>query len=123
MAEITYSQVRAVLIALARATAVEEQAARDRHSRVIAKVVEADRNYQVTLALGFDPLTLNDFRLVGDALVSQAAQVVAAANTAIELNGMALTAGRDIEHRHGGIDRAVASAPVPAANREAYNRT
>ncbi|MFE9427782.1 hypothetical protein ACFYNO_33030 [Kitasatospora sp. NPDC006697] len=122
MAEITYSQVRALLIALARATAVEEQAARDRHSRVIAKVVEADRNYQVTVALGFDPLTLNDFRLVGDALVSQAAQVVEAANTAIELNAMALTAGRDIEHRHGAIDQAVASAPVPAANREAYNR-
>jgi hypothetical protein len=121
MPEITYSQVQSGLVALAAATAAEESAARHRFDRVRAKVTEADRNYNAIRSLGFDPLTLADFNNVGQSLVGQARMVLAAANVAIELNGMALQAGRDIEHRHGRIDRAVASAPVPAANREAYN--
>ena len=121
MAEITYSQVQSGLVALAAATAAEESAARQRAQRISHKVAEADRGYTAIVNLGFDPLTLNDFNTVGQALVGQAHAVVAAANAAIEVNGMAITSGRNIQQRHGGIDRAVASAPVPAANREAYN--
>ncbi|MFJ7250136.1 hypothetical protein ACIQWA_36630 [Kitasatospora sp. NPDC098652] len=121
MAEITYSQIQENLVQLASATAAEEAAARDRFERLNAKVVEAERNYHAITELGFDPLTLNDFQQVGGALVGQAQAVAAAANSAIELNGMARAAGLAIERRHGGFDRAVASAPVPAAKREAYN--
>ncbi|WP_033820998.1 hypothetical protein [Kitasatospora sp. MBT63] len=121
MAEITYGQIQENLVQLASATAAEEAAARDRFERINFKVREAERNYHAIAALGFDPLTLNDFTQVGGALVGQAQTVAAAANSAIELNGMARAAGRAIEQRHGGFDRAVASAPVPAANRDAYN--
>ncbi|MFF7634259.1 hypothetical protein ACFZB9_14050 [Kitasatospora sp. NPDC008050] len=122
MAEITYRQVQSELVALAAATKAEEQAARERFARITAKVVEAEAAYSALIRLGFDPLSGNDFQSVGQALVGQGEKVAAAANSAIELNGLAITAGREIEKRHGGIDRAVASAPVPAANREAYNR-
>ncbi|MCU7827322.1 hypothetical protein [Kitasatospora sp. DSM 101779] len=121
MAEITYGQIQENLVALAAATAAEEAGARERFERLNAKVVEADRNFGAIRELGFDPLTLHDFQLVGGALVGQAKAVAAAANSAIELNGMARAAGLAIEQRHGGFDRAVASAPVPAAKREAYN--
>ncbi|WP_327071897.1 hypothetical protein [Kitasatospora sp. NBC_01302] len=121
MAEISYSQIQDGLAALVAATAVEEAAARERFARINFKVREAERNYHAIRELGFDPLTLNDFQQVGAALVGQATAVAAAANSAIELNGMARQAGLAIEQRHGGYDRAVASAPVPAARREAYN--
>jgi hypothetical protein len=120
MAEIKYSEVQAGLVALAAATAVEEAAARQRAARISAEVAQADRNYSNIIRLGFDPLTLADFATVGQALVGQAHAVVAAANSAIELNGMAVSSGRNIEHRHGGFDRAIASMPVNPANREAY---
>ncbi|MFC1436032.1 hypothetical protein ACEZDB_35905 [Streptacidiphilus sp. N1-3] len=121
MADIKYSQVQAGLVALAAATAAEENAARHRFNRLKNKVAEADRNYSNIVRLGFDPLTLVDFSTVGKSLVGQARMVLDAANVAIELNGMAMQAGRDIDYRHGGMDRAIANNPVPPANREAYN--
>ncbi|MEU3495371.1 hypothetical protein ABZ747_18020 [Kitasatospora cineracea] len=121
MAEITYGQIQEHLVRLATATAAEEATARERFERLNAKVVEAERNYRAIEQLGFDPLTLHDFQQVGGALVGQARAVAAAANSAIELNGMARTAGLAIERRHGGFDRAAASAPVPPAHRDAYN--
>ncbi|GAA1233996.1 hypothetical protein GCM10009665_25340 [Kitasatospora nipponensis] len=120
-AEISYRQVLESLARLAAATAAEELAARQRFERVTAKVADADRVYHSLRALGFDPFTLGDMEQVGQALIGQATAVMDAANSAIELNTAAHQAGRNIQQRHSGIDVAVASAPVPAANREAYN--
>jgi hypothetical protein len=120
-AEISYRQVLETLARLAAATAAEEQAARERFARVAAKVADADGVYHALVGLGFDPFTLGDIGQVGQALVGQATAVMEAANSAIELNTAAHQVGRNVQRRHGAIDAAVASAPVPAANREAYN--
>ncbi|MCX5216146.1 hypothetical protein OG689_44230 [Kitasatospora sp. NBC_00240] len=120
-AEISYSQVLETLARLAAATLAEEHAARQRFERVAAKVADADRTYHAVRMLGFDPFTLGDIQQVGQSLVGQATAVMEAANSAIELNAAAHQAGRNVQLRHGSIDAAVASAPVPAANREAYN--